>query len=85
MLLFAVGELKELGRGRGITLMGLDADEKMTAVGFANANSVTVTGKSRSGREKTVRVSGGICRSTSFAAPARCLLPGRLAPIAIKE
>ena len=43
MLLFPAAELKELARGRGITLMGLDAGEKMTAVGFANTHAVTVT------------------------------------------
>ncbi|MGZ5144882.1 MAG: DNA topoisomerase IV subunit A, partial [Burkholderiales bacterium] len=58
MLLFKADELKELARGRGITLMGLDAGEKMTVIGFGTAKAVTVVGKTRSGNEKTVRVSG---------------------------
>ena len=45
MLLFPAGELKELARGRGITLMGLDDGEKMIAVGFGDAKSVTVVGQ----------------------------------------
>ena len=84
MLLFTADELKELARGRGITLMKLDAGEKMTAVGFASANSVTVAGKSRSGKEKTVRVSGEhLQKHIIHRARKGCLLPGKLTPTAI--
>jgi topoisomerase-4 subunit A len=85
MLLFAAGELKELGRGRGITLMGLDPDEKMTAVGFGNAKAVTVVGRSRSGSEKTVRVSGeDLQKHIVHRARKGCLLPGKLVPTGVK-
>lgn len=84
MLLFAAEELKELARGRGITLMKLDAGEKMTAVGFAGANSVTVAGTSRSGKEKTVRVSGEhLQKHIIHRARKGCLLPGRIVPTAV--
>ena len=86
MLLFPVAELKELARGRGITLMGLDDGEKMTAVGFADANAVNVIGKARSGSEKTVRVSGeSLQKHIVHRARKGCLLPGKIVPTAVKS
>ena len=86
MLLFRADELKELARGRGITLMGLNDGEKMTGVGFADDKSVTVTGTARSGSEKTVRVSGeALQKHIVRRARKGCLLPGKLIPIAVKS
>jgi topoisomerase-4 subunit A len=85
MLLFPADELKELARGRGITLMGLDPGEKMTAVGFGDAKAVTVIGKSRSGSEKTVRVAGAdLKKYVVRRARKGCLLPGKMTPVAVK-
>jgi topoisomerase-4 subunit A len=85
MLLFKVDELKELARGRGITLMSLDADEKMTAVGFSNGKSVTVIGTSKSGSEKTVRVAGeDLEKHVVHRARKGCLLPGKIVPTGVK-
>jgi topoisomerase-4 subunit A len=85
MLLFAVDELKELGRGRGITLMGLDDGEKMTGVGFASGKGVTVAGISRSGADKTVRVAGAeLDKHIVRRARKGCLLPGKIKPFAVK-
>jgi topoisomerase-4 subunit A len=84
MLLFAAGELKELGRGRGITLMGLKDDEKLVAVGFGNSKSVTVEGISRSGKEKTVTIEGAELQKHIIKRARRgCLLPGKLKPTGI--
>jgi topoisomerase IV subunit A len=86
MLLFAASELKELARGRGVTLMGLDPGEKMVAVGFGDARSVTVVGRSRSGSEKTVRVSGeDLQKHVVHRARKGCLLPGKLKPVSVKS
>jgi topoisomerase IV subunit A len=85
MLLFSADELKELARGRGITLMGLDPNEKMTAVGFGDAKAVTVIGTSRSGAEKTVRVAGqDLQKHIVHRARKGCLLPGKVKPVAVK-
>ncbi len=85
MLLFAVDELKEMARGRGVVLMGLDADEKMTAAGFCGAKSVTVTGASRSGNEKSVIVSGAdLKKHILHRARKGCLIPGKMLPTRIK-
>jgi topoisomerase-4 subunit A len=84
MLLFPADELKELARGRGIMLMGLDDKEKLVAVGFANADSVTVSGVSRSGNERTVKVSGAdLKKHILHRARKGCLLPGKLRPTGV--
>ncbi len=86
MLLFPASELKELARGRGITLMGLDKGEKMVAVGFANSKSVTVVGKSRSDKERTLTVSGeNLQKHILHRARKGCLLPGKMTPIGVKN
>ena len=85
MLLFPADELKELARGRGITLMGLDKGEKLVAVGFADSKSVTVIGKSRSDKERTVTVSGdALQKHILHRARKGCLLPGHLKPIGVQ-
>ena len=85
MLLFPADELKELARGRGITLMGLDKDEKLAAVGFGDSKSVTVSGKTRSGSEKNVRVSGeDLHKHILHRARKGCLLPGKINPVSVK-
>jgi len=84
MLLFDAGELKEMARGRGITLMGLKDKEKLVAVGFGNAKSVTVEGISKSGKEKTVTVEGAeLAKHIIKRARRGCLLPGKLRPTGV--
>ncbi len=81
MLLFDASELKELARGRGITLMGLDDKEKMKGVGFSDGKSVNVSGVTNSGKEKTVRVAGQeLQKYIVRRARKGCLLPGKLTP-----
>ena len=85
MLLFAYDELKEMARGRGVVLMGLDKDEKMSAVGFSSSKSVTVVGLSRSGSEKSTVVSGAeLQKHILHRARKGCLIPGRMVPVGIK-
>ena len=77
-------ELKELARGRGITLMGLDDKEKMKGVGLSDGKSVNVAGTTRSGKEKVVRVAGGdLQKHIVRRARKGCLLPGKLVPEAV--
>jgi topoisomerase-4 subunit A len=84
MLMFEAAELKEMGRGRGITLMGLNDKEKLVAVGFGNAKSVTVEGVSRSGKEKTITLEGDeLKRHILRRARKGCLLPGKLRPTGV--
>ena len=84
MLLFAADELKEMGRGRGITLMGLKDNEKLIAVGFADPKSVTVAGTSRAGKEKTLTLEGAdLQKHILRRARKGCLLPGKLRPTGV--
>ncbi len=81
MLMFQASELKELARGRGVTLMSLDDKEKMKAVGFASAKAVTISGKSRSGKDKSVRITGvELKKYIVHRARKGCLLPGKIIP-----
>jgi topoisomerase IV subunit A len=84
MLMFPAEELKELGRGRGIKLMGLDENEKLVAVGFAEAKSVTVTGMSTAGKDKTVTIEGADLQKYVLRRGRKGrLLPGKLRPAAV--
>jgi topoisomerase-4 subunit A len=84
MLLFPAGELKEIARGRGITLMGLKDGEKLVAIGFAGPKSVTVAGISRSGKEKTITIEGAeLQKHILKRARKGCLLPGKLRPTGV--
>jgi topoisomerase IV subunit A len=84
MLLFPADELKEMGRGRGITLMGLNDKEKLVAVGFGGSKSVTVAGYNRAGNEKTVTVEGAeLQKHILRRARKGCLLPGKLRPTGV--
>jgi len=84
MLLFAVDELREMARGRGVMLMGLDPGELMTAVGYAGAKSVTVTGVSRSGKERAVTVSGAdLQKHILHRARKGCLISGNLRAVSV--
>jgi topoisomerase-4 subunit A len=84
MLIFPAEELKELGRGRGIKLMGLDDKEKLVAVGFAGKNSVTINGISRADKEKTVTLEGEeLQKYVLRRARKGRLLPGKLRPTGV--
>jgi topoisomerase-4 subunit A len=86
MLLFPAGELKELARGRGITLMGLDEDEKLVAVGFAGGGSVAITGTTRSGKERSITLRGeDLNHYVLHRARKGRVLPGKLSPTAVVE
>ena len=85
MLVFSADEMKELARGRGITLMKLDAGEKMCAVGFSSAKHVTINCTSRSGKERTVRIAGAdLPKYIVHRARKGCLLPGKVIPISVE-
>jgi topoisomerase-4 subunit A len=84
MLLFPAHELREIARGRGIMLMGLDPGEKLAAVGFADGKSVTITGRTRSGAERSVKVAGAaLAKHILHRARKGCQLPGKLVPLMV--
>jgi topoisomerase-4 subunit A len=58
MLVFPLAEMREVPRGRGVIIMGLDGDEKLIAIDLAPAGKVTVQGTNRLGRTVTVTIEG---------------------------
>ena len=58
LLVFPLAEMREVPRGRGVIVMGLDGDEKLVAVGLATARKVILQGTNRLGRSVEVAVEG---------------------------
>lgn len=56
LLAFDLSQLGYLARGRGVSVMGLDRDEKLVGVGVTTKREVHVLGVGRGGKEKEVRV-----------------------------
>jgi topoisomerase-4 subunit A len=50
--------MREVPRGRGVIVIGLDGDEKLVAVGLATGSKVTLQGTNRLGRTTTVTLEG---------------------------
>jgi len=58
LLLFSIAEMRQLSKGRGVIVMGLEKGEKLVAVAVSVQRKLTVVGTGRGGREKTVTISG---------------------------
>jgi topoisomerase-4 subunit A len=58
MLVFGLDEMREVPRGRGVIVMGLDGEEKLVAVGLATARRVVLRGTNRLGRPIELTVEG---------------------------
>ncbi len=56
MLLFQTAELKQMARGRGVILMGLEKGEKLVAVAVTNQRTLTLFGTGRGGKERDVTI-----------------------------
>src|SRR5207244_2632459 len=51
VLVFPLNEMRELERGRGVIVMGLDRGERMIAVALTGADKLVVRGTTRAGKE----------------------------------
>ena len=58
LLVFPLDEMREVPRGRGVIVMGLDRGEKMLAVALTTRSKVIVRGTNRAGRELMVTIEG---------------------------
>jgi topoisomerase-4 subunit A len=56
MLLFQIAEMKQMSKGRGVIIMGLEKDEKLIAVVVSDRPSVIVAGVARGGKEKEITI-----------------------------
>ena len=50
LLVFGLDEMREMPRGRGAIVMGLDDDERLSAVGLTSGERVVLQGTNRVGR-----------------------------------
>jgi topoisomerase-4 subunit A len=58
LLVFEIGEMRAVARGRGVIVMGLDEGEALVAATPISGKSVKVIGVGRGGKEKVVDISG---------------------------
>ncbi len=58
LLVFPLAEMREVPRGRGVIVIGLDRGETLALVGLATAHRVLLQGTNRVGRAITVAIEG---------------------------
>jgi topoisomerase-4 subunit A len=58
LLVFPLAEVREVPRGRGVIIIGLDGEESLAAVGLATARKVILQGTNRLGRSIEMAVEG---------------------------
>jgi topoisomerase-4 subunit A len=58
LLVFPLAEMREVPRGRGVIIMGLDGEETLMTVGLATARKVILQGTNRLGRAIEVALEG---------------------------
>jgi topoisomerase-4 subunit A len=84
MLLFQVTELKQMARGRGMIVMGLEKDEKLVAVAVSDQPTLNVYGIAR-GREREVTIAEKQMQHyAGHRARMGRVLPDKLKPQAIR-
>jgi len=85
MLLFQVGELKQMAKGRGLVIMGLEQGEKLVQAIVSDRPSLVVSGIARTGKAKEVTIAAE--RMQHYAghrARMGRVLPDKLKPSAIQ-
>jgi topoisomerase-4 subunit A len=82
LLVFPVEEMREVPKGRGVIIMGLDRTEKLISVGFTTSSKVVVHGTNRIGKA-TVAVIEGNELTTHLLHRARkgCLVAHKMKPV----
>ena len=58
LLVFDATEMRQVARGRGVIIMGLEPGEELTAVAVHSGRSIIIRGKGRGGREREIEISG---------------------------
>jgi topoisomerase-4 subunit A len=58
LLLFGLDEMREVPRGRGVIVMGLDEGEQLMAVTLARGDRIALVGTNRTGRTVTLELAG---------------------------
>jgi topoisomerase-4 subunit A len=84
MLLFQVSELKQMARGRGMIVMGLEKDEKLIAVAVSDQPTLNVYGLAR-GKEREVPIQQKAMQHyAGHRARMGRVLPDKLKPLGLR-
>jgi topoisomerase-4 subunit A len=84
MLLFQVPEMKQMTKGRGVIVMGLEKGEKLVAVAISDQPGLSVIGVSR-GKEKEVEIKRkDLGHYAGHRARMGRVLPDKLKPTALR-
>jgi len=85
MLLFQLAEMKQMARGRGVIVMGLEKDEKLVAVAVTSQRTLTVSGIGRGGKEREVTIAEkDMGHYAGHRARMGRVLPDKLKPQALR-
>ena len=85
LLVFEMGEMRSLARGRGVIVMGLEEKEKLVAIGVLPGKKVRVIG-TRRGRETEVDLAGAKFEHyVGHRARMGRVLPDKLKPLRFNE
>lgn len=81
MLLFQAAELKQMARGRGLIIMGLEKGEKLVAVAVTNQPTITVYGVARGNKAREITIAQkDMQHYASHRARMGRVLPDKLKP-----
>ncbi len=84
LLVFPIDEMREVPRGRGVIVMGLDRGEKLIAVGLTASSKVVVHGTNRVGKATAVAIEGdALAKHLLHRARKGCLVAHKMKPIAV--
>ncbi len=85
LLAFEIAEMREMAKGRGVIVMGLEKTEKLAGVGVIGERSVIVEGIGRGGKEKALPLTGAkLEHYIGHRARMGRVLPEKLAPTGVK-
>jgi topoisomerase-4 subunit A len=77
--------MREMARGRGVIMMGLEKNEKLVAVTVTGDRSVMVEGIGRGGKEKQLPLAGAkLGHHVGHRARMGRVLPEKLTPTGLK-
>ncbi len=83
--MFDIGEMRQVSRGRGVIIMGLEDAERLVATSVFDGKWLAVSGIGRGGKEKEVALSGEKLKHyLGHRARMGRVLPERLKPSALR-
>ncbi len=81
LLVFPVEEMREVPKGRGVIIMGLDRTEKLISVGFTRSSKVVVHGTNRVGKTTVAVIEGTeLTKHLLHRARKGCLVAHKMKP-----